>query len=196
MKRAFDVMGGLIGIILLGPALLAICVLVRLRMGGPVLFRQTRIGRYGRPFVLYKFRTMSASSSAEAGRFEPGNLKRITPLGRVVRRWKLDELPQFFNVLKGDMSLVGPRPEVAKWVEAYPDRWAAIHRVRPGITDPASVLYRCEEAVLASAGDPEETYRDIILPRKLSLYEEYIRDANVFTDIAILARTLATVVKP
>lgn len=127
--------------------------------------------------------------------FEPGNLGRVTPIGRFMRRTKLDELPQLLNVLKGDMSLVGPRPEVKKWVAVYPERWAVVHSVRPGITDPSSLIYRKEEELLADSTEPEKVYQEEILPHKLALYEEYVRENNIFTDFAIIVKTVFSVFK-
>jgi lipopolysaccharide/colanic/teichoic acid biosynthesis glycosyltransferase len=136
---------------------------------------------------------MTISPGAEKGEFEPGNLSRITSFGRYLRKTKLDELPQLLNVLMGDMSLVGPRPEVKKWVAVYPERWAAIHKVRPGITDPASLIYRNEEALLAGSGEPEKVYREELLPQKLSLYEEYLRKRSFFMDFSIIMKTIFSV---
>jgi lipopolysaccharide/colanic/teichoic acid biosynthesis glycosyltransferase len=162
-------------------------------MGSPVFFKQARVGKDGREFLLIKFRTMTISPGAEKGEFEPGNLSRITSFGRYLRKTKLDELPQLLNVLMGDMSLVGPRPEVKKWVAVYPERWAAIHKVRPGITDPASLIYRNEEALLAGSGEPEKVYREELLPQKLSLYEEYLRKRSFFMDFSIIMKTIFSV---
>ena len=124
-----------------------------------------------------------------------GNRRRVTGVGRLLRATKLDELPQLWNVLKGDMSLVGPRPEVRQWVAAYPERWARVLTVKPGITDPASIVYRDEESILARSPDPERTYREDILPHKLDLYEEYVRSRNFFGDIGIILKTLFAVIK-
>ncbi|MDD8029504.1 MAG: sugar transferase, partial [Acidobacteriota bacterium] len=164
--------------------------------GRPVLFRQTRIGRAGRPFSLFKFRTMIPASEGEGGGFEPGDSRRVTSFGRFLRKTKIDEWPQLFNVLKGDMSMVGPRPEVSKWVAAYPRRWAVVHRVKPGITDPASIIYRNEEELLAAAADPEAVYRNEILPRKLDLYERYAEGPPRFgRDLGLIFKTIAAVLK-
>jgi lipopolysaccharide/colanic/teichoic acid biosynthesis glycosyltransferase len=138
---------------------------------------------------------MTLSMGTEKGEFEPGYLGRVTSFGRFLRRTKLDELPQLLNVLKGDMSLVGPRPEVKKWVDVYPKRWAAIHKVRPGITDPASLIYRKEEELLAGSLEPEKLYREEILPRKLSLYEEYVKKRNILMDFSIIMKTIFSVFK-
>ena len=190
IKRFFDLTVASAGLILASPVLLTVAALVRLLTGPPVFFKQARMGKGGRRFTLIKFRTMAVSPGAEKKDFEPGNLNRVTPLGRFLRRSKLDEWPQLFNVIRGDMSLVGPRPEVPEWIEAYPDRWVIVLGVRPGITDPAALVYRREELILGGAADPEKTYRDEILPHKLALYEDYIRRRNFFVDIAIIMKTV------
>jgi len=195
IKRCFDFFVSLAGIIVVSSFILIVAVLIKLLMGPPVFFRQTRVGKDGREFLLIKFRTMTISPGAERGEFEPGNLSRVTSFGRFLRNTKLDELPQLLNVLKGDMSLVGPRPEVKKWVAVYPERWAAIHKVRPGITDPASLIYRNEEALLAGSGEPEKVYREEILPQKLSLYEEYLRKRSFLMDFSIIMKTIFSVFK-
>lgn len=193
-KRALDLVCALIGLLVLSPVLLLIAIAVRASDGGRVLFRQTRVGTHGGDFTLLKFRTMRQMVAAEKGAFDAGNVSRVTPLGRLLRRTKLDELPQLWNVLRGDMSLVGPRPEVRKWVDAYPERWAFVHTVRPGITDPASIAYRNEEETLAASPDPERCYREEILPRKLDLYEEYVRTRTFWGDLGIILKTLWVVV--
>jgi lipopolysaccharide/colanic/teichoic acid biosynthesis glycosyltransferase len=192
-KRAFDLTASLLGLCLLAPLLLLIGALVVLLSGRPALFRQERVGRGGQGFLLVKFRTMTVDATAAGGAFEAGQLRRVTSIGRLLRRTKLDELPQLWNVLKGDMSVVGPRPEVRKWVEAYPQRWAQVLTVRPGLTDPASIVYRNEEALLAQARDPEQTYREVILPHKLDLYEAYVRRQRFWGDLRIILKTVATV---
>ena len=194
LKRGFDILGAAFGLVMLSPLLIALGIAVRLSSPGPALFRQRRVGRYGKPFLLLKFRSMTVRGGTEAGSFEPGDRSRITRVGRILRATKLDELPQLWNVLRGDMSLVGPRPEVPRWVEAYPERWARVLAVRPGITDWAAILYRDEERLLADAADPEALYRDQILPRKLDRYEEYVRSWSLAGDCAILLKTVGAVV--
>ena len=194
MKRLLDVVGAAAGLLLLSPLLLGLALLVRVTSGAPVLFRQVRVGRGGRDFTLYKFRSMTVCRAAERGTFDAGRSARVTPVGRLLRRTKLDELPQLWNVLRGDMSLVGPRPEVRKWVEAYPERWARVLAVRPGLTDPASIVYRREEELLAAATDPERAYREDVLPAKLDLYEAYVRAHGVGRDLVILWKTVGAVV--
>ena len=192
-KRLFDIAIALGALIMLSPLMLLLALGVRLDSPGGVLFRQTRVGRNGQDFTLFKLRTMTAMEEAEQGRFDCGDSCRVTHLGTWLRRLKLDELPQFFNVLKGDMSLVGPRPEVRPWVEVYPERWAKVLTVRPGLTDEASIEFRNEEILLASAPDPEQLYRETILPRKLDHGETYATRHTFQGDLAILARTLQVV---
>jgi lipopolysaccharide/colanic/teichoic acid biosynthesis glycosyltransferase len=194
MKRAFDVVAAATGLVVLMPVLSAIALAVRLTSPGPALFRQARVGFGGRDFMLYKFRTMTMKAGTEAGSFDVGDSSRVTGLGRWLRATKLDELPQIWNVVRGDMSLVGPRPEVRKWVEAAPARWAVVHSVRPGLTDPASIVFRDEERLLTAADDPERTYRERVLPRKLDLYEEYVRTRSFWKDLVILGRTVVAVI--
>lgn len=194
MKRMFDMLAAALGLIILAPLLLLIAVAIRCDSSGPVFFRQTRVGRGGRDFILLKFRTMIVKEGAEQGDFDVGSSLRITKIGRCLRRAKLDELPQLWNVLIGAMSLVGPRPEVRKWVDEYHERWALVLSLRPGITDPASIAFRNEEQILAAQEDPEKFYRDILLPRKLDLYETYLRKHNFYGDLLILLKTFWAVV--
>jgi len=195
MKRLLDSTSALFGLVLLGPVLMAVWIAIVLETGLPGLFRQQRVGRGGREFQLFKFRTMAVKHGTEHGSFDAGSAARVTRIGKLLRKTKLDELPQLWNVLTGDMALVGPRPEVRQWVEAYPDRWFKVLTVRPGITDPASIVYRDEEEILARSSDPERTYRDEILPHKLSLYEEYVRSRCFWGDIGIIFKTLKVVLK-
>jgi lipopolysaccharide/colanic/teichoic acid biosynthesis glycosyltransferase len=195
LKRMFDFVGALTGLLLLGPLLLVLAVIVWTSSGRPVFFRQTRVGWRGRDFTLLKFRSMSVLPETERDRFEIGSFRRVTPVGRLLRKTKLDELPQLWNVLKGEMSLVGPRPEVRKWVDRYPERWARVLTVRPGITDPASITYRNEEEILARSPDPERTYREVILPHKLDLYETYVQQRGLRGDLGVLFQTVWIVVR-
>ena len=143
---------------------------------------------------MFKFRTMTVRSGSEKGAFDAGDASRVTKVGRFLRATKLDELPQLWNVIRGDMALVGPRPEVRKWVEVNPERWAIVHAVRPGITDPAAILYRDEEKILANVPDPERFYREEILPRKLDLYVEYVRTRTFWGDLKILGQTAIAII--
>ena len=189
MKRIFDIVTALLGLIALFPLFLLIGLIIKLFDHGPIYFKQKRIGKNGDQFVLFKFRSMRVNEMAEEGVFDPGNSKRVTSVGRFLRKTKVDELPQLWNVLKGEMSLVGPRPEVEKWVSVYPERWKSVLKVKPGITDNASIVFRNEESILSVSEDPEKTYREIILPRKLDLYEDYVKDHSFFGDIALIVKT-------
>lgn len=193
MKRAFDCVVAVLLLLMLCPLYLMISAAVVLGAGMPVFFCQRRVGRHGRDFTLYKFRTMRPLVGAEAGLFDAGCTTRVTSIGRFLRASKLDELPQVWNVLRGDMSLVGPRPEVRKWVDAYPERWAAILALPPGITDPASIEFRDEERILMEAADPEDHYLRVILPRKLAIYEAYLRSRSFRGDLLILLATVRAV---
>jgi lipopolysaccharide/colanic/teichoic acid biosynthesis glycosyltransferase len=193
LKRLFDLSVALAVLLGLSPLMLLLALSVKLNSPGEALFRQTRVGRGNRDFTLFKFRTMTVMEDAEQGRFDCGDHRRVTSLGAWLRLFKLDELPQFINVLKGDMSLVGPRPEVRPWVEVYPERWAKVLTVRPGLTDEASIEFRDEEKLLASAIDPERLYRETVLPRKLKHGEAYAARHNFLGDLSILARTLQAI---
>jgi lipopolysaccharide/colanic/teichoic acid biosynthesis glycosyltransferase len=189
-KRLVDVLVAGTGLILLSPLFAAIALGVKLTSSGPVLFRQERIGRGGRPFALYKFRSMLANAPSDGLLITVQNDPRITPFGKLLRRTKLDELPQVLNILRGDMSLVGPRPEVAKYVALYPqDVRERILSVRPGLTDEAAIMLD-EERVLAQAPDPEWTYVHQVLPAKLALQEQYVARRGLFVDLEIMVRTM------
>jgi lipopolysaccharide/colanic/teichoic acid biosynthesis glycosyltransferase len=188
-KRALDVVVSVSFLILLLPLFAVIAVLVRLDSPGPAIFTQERIGRRFRPFVIYKFRTMAVAPTASS-RIALGDESRVTRVGRVLRRLKFDELPQLVNILKGDMSLVGPRPEVRQFVELFRDDYAEILETRPGLTDLASIRYGNEAALLAAAADPEAEYVARILPDKIRLAREYVKRSSVAFDLALLAKTL------
>ena len=187
-KRLFDVAVSLLALLLLALPMLAIAAWIRLDSPGPVFFRQQRVGRHGVPFAIHKFRTMRAG--AQGLPLTVGADARITRAGRWLRRTRLDELPQLLDVLAGHMSLVGPRPEVPRYVALYPpalrDRALA---VRPGITDPASLEHLDEAALLAAAADPEREYVERILPRKVAQAAAYAERATLASDLAVLART-------
>lgn len=189
-KRLLDVSGALLGLILLSPLLLLIAALIKLDSPGPVLFRQERMGRGARAFFLYKFRTMVTDASLRGGLLTVGEDARITRVGRWLRKSKLDELPQLFNVLKGDMSLVGPRPEVRRYVELFRRDYEVILAVRPGITDPASLKFRDEAAILGQAVDPEQEYVQRVLPEKIRLAKDYLVQASLMFDLTLIVNTL------
>lgn len=193
MKRGFDFLTTLLGLIVLSPLFLILGIVIWAEDKGPVFYRQTRIGKEGKTFRLYKFRSMSPPQTKAEGSFIPGDISRVTPVGRFIRKTKLDELPQLINVLKGEMSLVGPRPEVEKWVSAFPERWKIVHMVKPGITDIASLEFRNEESILAASDNPENLYRNVILPKKLDYCEEYVMHHSFAGDLLILIKTLVTI---
>ena len=190
-KRVFDLLGASLALLLLSPLMLAIAAAIKLDSRGPVFFRQQRVGRHGVLFRIHKFRTMVADAPQRGPALTVGADARITRVGRWLRRTRLDELPQFIDVLAGHMSLVGPRPEVPQYVACYP---AALREralsVRPGITDPSSLLYLDESEQLARAADPEREYIEVILPRKLQCAADYAAQANLRSDFGVLLRTL------
>lgn len=187
-KRAFDIAASLTGLIVLSPLMLAIAVAIVAGSGFPVLFSQDRVGLGGRTFRIRKFRTMRAVAGPA---ITASGDRRITRVGAFLRRTKLDELPQLWNILVGEMSFVGPRPEVPDMFARYPETARErIVSVRPGITDLATLEYRHEEALLAGAVDPEKTYLDEIVPKKIALYLEYLDRRSFGLDMAILGRTL------
>lgn len=189
-KRLFDIALSLLALALLCPLLLAVALWVRLDSPGPVLFRQQRVGRGGRLFAILKFRTMQVNAEAAGLQITVGQDPRITRTGRWLRRSKLDELPQLLNVLRGEMSMVGPRPEVPRYVALYPaDQRATVLSVRPGITDLASLAFRDESTLLARSADPERTYVEEILPIKLCHACDYVARRSLWLDLRILART-------
>lgn len=190
-KRAFDLLGAAAALLLLAPLLLVLALVIRLDSPGPVFFRQERVGRHGRPFRIHKFRTMVADAPQRGLAITVGADPRITRCGAWLRRTRLDELPQFIDVLQGHMSLVGPRPEVPRYVQHYPPglRERAL-AVRPGITDPSSLAFIDEADLLARAADPEREYIDHILPRKLQAAADYAERATLWTDLRVIARTL------
>ena len=190
MKFLFDKLFSLLGLLIFILLFFLIGILIKILMPGPIFFVQNRIGKKGIPFLLIKFRTMKVAFGKASGSFDAGDSSRITPLGRFLRKTKLDELPQLINVLKGDMSFVGPRPEVSQWTEIYPEKWEKVHSVKPGITDNASIEFRNEEEILAKSADPIQTYKDVILPRKLDLYIQYVNNRSFFGDVKIILKTL------
>jgi lipopolysaccharide/colanic/teichoic acid biosynthesis glycosyltransferase len=189
IKRSFDVMVATIALVIVAPLLALAAVMVKLSSRGPVYYRGTRVGLNGKLFSMLKFRTMVVDAESLGGSATAADDPRITRFGKFLRRYKLDELPQFFNVLLGDMSLVGPRPEVQKYVNLYSPEEKAILTVRPGITDWASIWNSNEAAVLEGSRDPERTYEELIRPTKLALQLLYVRDHSFFVDLKILFHT-------
>jgi len=186
-KRGFDLIVAALLLIVLSPILITIAVLIRIRDGSPVLFRQERVGRHGVAFRVLKFRTMRSTPGAQVT--IQGDT-RITRVGRRLRAHRLDELPQLINVLTGDMSLVGPRPELAQYVNLFPEEYRQILTLRPGITGPASVEFRNESELLAAYPDPERAYVEVILPQKIALALDYLRERSMLVDLKILGRTV------
>jgi len=193
-KRLFDLVFTIPGIIVLAPVLLLIAVWIKVDSPGPVFFRQVRVGRYGVPFRIFKFRTMVADSEQRGMQITVGADWRITRSGAFLRKYKLDELPQLFNVVFGDMSLVGPRPEVPKYIALYP---AAVREkvlaVRPGITDFAAIEYKDENNLLAKADDPERAYIEQVLPIKQAYYLKYVKEQSVLLDFKLILKTIKAI---
>lgn len=189
-KRSFDLLAATCGLVVVSPVLLIAAIVIYFDSPGGILFRQQRIGRGFRPFQLLKLRTMTADPDSTGPQITSATDPRITRSGKCLRKWKIDELPQLLNVIKGEMSLVGPRPEVLKYVERFHDDYVEVLKVRPGITDVASVRYFDEAVLLASSKDPERDYVHHILPDKLQLQKEYVRSHSLFGDLVILGQTL------
>ena len=192
-KRAFDVVCSALGLLVLSPVLLACAALVGLTSPGGVLFRQERIGKDGKPFTIYKFRTMRKDNVGL--KITTSGDSRITPVGKVLRKTKLDELPQLWNVLKGDMSFVGPRPEVREYTDLYDEEQRQVLLVRPGITGLASIRFRNENEILDASDDPNRTYIEEVMSQKIALDLKYIPHASVIYDIRLILETLVTVVR-
>ena len=181
-------------VFLIFPFLCLIFLVLYFLQGRPVFFCQSRIGKDFVAFKLYKFRTMELIEGSEKGSFDAGDETRITTIGAALRQTKLDELPQLINVLKGDMSIVGPRPEVARWVYSCREDWSEILKVRPGITDPASIIYRKEAEILSGQNDPEKYYKDVILPDKISMYKQYVKNKSLILDIKVICLTIKKII--
>ena len=196
-KRFFDILCSLGGLTLLSPFFIFISLLINIDSAGPVLFLQRRIGKGGKYFKLIKFRSMYTDQDLQKRCFTPGDKTRITRLGKVLRKTKIDELPELINVLKGDMSIVGPRPEVLSYFDFYINaRFKKILSIRPGITDWASIRYRSEEELLAKAKNPDKLYREKILPEKLKLNMLYLQNIKLITDLKIIFLTLIKIFDP
>lgn len=190
IKRIFDFLLSLIGIIIISPILIIVSIAIKLDSKGNILFLQKRVGRYGKEFNIYKFRTMVSDAEKLGKQITVGNDSRITKVGAFLRKYKIDELPQLFNVLKGDMSLVGPRPEVPRYVKLYNDKQKKVLDVRPGITDMASLRYKDENEILGKVDNPEEYYINVIMKDKLELNLEYIEKSNIFFDLYLIIKTV------
>ena len=188
-KRLFDFWVATIALAACMPLFGMLAALVKLTSSGPVFFRQERMGKDGRSFRLIKFRSMRSREKKSGKQFTPGELGRVTRLGSVLRKSKMDELPQLVNVFAGEMSLVGPRPEVPEYSEFYRGKWRGVLSVKPGLTDPASMKYRDEDALLSTTGDPESFYRRVVLPDKLAMNLAYAQEVGFANDLKILWQT-------
>ena len=189
LKRLFDIVASFCGIVILFPLIVIVSILIKLTSKGPVLFKQVRVTKNGRLFKIYKFRTMRENNEGNK-QITVGNDSRITGVGHILRKTKLDELPQLFNVLKGEMSLVGPRPEVPKYVELYTEEQREILKVSAGITDYASIYFSNESELLGEAENPEEFYIKKIMPYKIELNKKYIKEIGIVTDIKLIILTI------
>ncbi|MFT4524122.1 MAG: lipopolysaccharide/colanic/teichoic acid biosynthesis glycosyltransferase [Bacteroidia bacterium] len=195
MKRLFDIVASLFGLMMLFPVFIIISILVIVDSGFPIFYRQTRVGRNNVDFRLWKFRSMHTDAD-KRGLLTVGDRDpRITRMGFFLRKTKLDELPQLINVLVGDMSLVGPRPEVRRYVDYYNDEQMRVLSIRPGITDNASIKFRNETEILASQDDPEQYYIDHILPEKTALYLKYVDSRSFLGDLKMILNTLVAIIR-
>ncbi len=195
MKRFLDIILSLIGILLFLPFAFLIAVWIKVDSHGPVLYRQKRVGKYGREFMLFKFRTMAVHTESQGLLTIGKKDRRITRAGYLLRKFKVDELPQLINVLIGEMSMVGPRPEVKKYVDLYTEEQRSVLKVKPGITDWASIMYRNENELLARSANPEQTYIQVIMPDKIRLNMEYIKHPSVGNYFRITFKTLHLILK-
>jgi len=196
MKRLFDVLSSAMGLVVLAPVLAVVALAIKMESHGPVFYRGVRAGLHGKPFRIFKFRTMVMNAEALGSASTAEDDLRITRVGRILRKVKLDELPQLLNILRGEMSLVGPRPQVTWAVEQYTAEERTILRVRPGITDPASVRFRNESEILRGSADPDKDYFEKIHPEKMRLSIEYVRKQSFLLDCKILLQTMMVVVVP
>lgn len=190
MKRLFDILCAMAGLVVLSPLLIVLATAILLKEGRPVFFRQERVGQFGKPFRIWKFRTMVPNAETLGASLTAAGDVRITPLGAWLRKTKLDELPQLLNVLLGEMSLVGPRPEVALYVAKYNDSQVRVLELVPGITDPASVRYFNESSLLGETDCPETTYVEQVMPEKIRLNLEYAEKANIVSDMNVIVKTI------
>lgn len=193
LKRLFDVVGGIIGLLVLSPVLIIIAVFIKMESKGPVLFRQVRVTQYGKRFSIFKFRTMVANAEKIGTQVTTKNDSRITPMGRFLRKYRFDEVPQLVNIIIGDMSFVGTRPEVVKYVDLYTDEMMATLLLPAGVTSEASISYKDEERLLLDAENVDKVYIEKILPEKMKYNLESFEEFTIFNDISIMARTLAAV---
>ena len=194
MKRLFDIVASSLGLIVLSPLFVVLAVWIKADSEGPIFYRQTRVGRNNKNFRLFKFRSMRPGSDRAGLITVGGRDPRVTRSGYYIRKYKLDEFPQLINVLKGDMSLVGPRPEVRKYVDMYTAEQKRVLSVRPGITSLASIRYRNENDILAASEDPDRTYIEQVMPDKLAIDLEYVEHAGLLTDIKLIFTTFREII--
>lgn len=189
IKRVFDLILSIFLLLILSPLFIILCLIVRWLDGSPVIFKQPRVGQFGVDFTIFKFRTMTNNVDKNY-EFDCGSSFRITKLGSFLRKYKFDELPQLYNILIGNMSFVGPRPEVKKWVELFHDDWKSVLEMKPGITDFASIYYRNEENILKNCSNPEKYYSEIIMPHKFELHKRYKETQSLMVDIKLIIKTI------
>lgn len=193
-KRIFDLFFVIPGLLLLSPVLMIIAIIIKLKDGGDVLFKQIRVGKNGQNFEVLKFRTMVLNAESLGDKVTTGDDPRITPIGHVLRKYKFDELPQLINVLKGEMSLVGPRPEVPEYVEFYSDEVRNIVlSVPPGMTDKASIEFVNENDILSGSKDPVNDYKNKVLPIKLDYYVDYVKNRSLYLDFSLIIKTIIAI---
>ena len=192
-KRIFDIIATIIGLVLLLPIILPICLWIKLSSKGPLFYSQNRVGKNFKEFKVYKFRSMVINADTIGPSVTSGDDPRITKVGKIIRKTKIDELPQLLNVIKGDMSLVGPRPEVMKFVKKKKEDYKVILSIKPGITDNAAIEFRDEETIMEQYIDKEKAYIDIILPKKIKLYNYYISNISFLNDIKLILKTLKVI---
>ncbi|MCT7506087.1 sugar transferase [Aliarcobacter cryaerophilus] len=192
-KRIFDIVATLIGGILLLPLIIVIIIWIKTTSKGPIFYIQKRVGLNFKEFNLYKFRSMVVNADRVGPSVTSGDDPRITKIGKILRRTKIDELPQLINVLKGDMSLVGPRPEVIKFVEQKKEDYKIILSIKPGITDNAAIEYRNEETIMEQYENKEKAYIDIVLPQKIKLYKKYINNISFIGDLKLILKTIKVI---
>ena len=195
MKRLFDIVASGLGLIILSPVLVIVAIWIKLDSRGPVFYRQVRVGRYNKDFRIFKFRSMRVGSDKGSLVTIGGHDPRVTRSGYFIRKFKIDELPQLINVFIGDMSLVGPRPEVRHYVDYWLPEQMRVLDVRPGITDPASIRFRNENELLELADDPEQYYIDVIMQEKIRLYLEYVENSSFGYDIKLIFQTFWVIIK-
>ena len=194
-KRIFDLFLAIPSLIILSPVFLISAILIKLESPGPIIFAQERIGQNGKIFKLYKFRTMIKDASKVGPPVTTANDPRITKVGKLLRKYKIDEMLQIINIIKGDMSVIGPRPEIKKYVEMFKDEYKEILKIKPGMTDYALIAFRNEEEILAKFENVEEGYIKEIMPKKIELYKKYIKDMSLLTDIKIFFKSIWEILK-